>query len=120
MTTANSRLFTAGAAAHHAAAPQGAPLTPGGPEMRGAVAAASEGSAEGQSGMHFTVKDVQSGAVDTGHVFTAAEQVAAAVMAGAAGSSCPANAKDAAAASATDGAAKITLHGAGSAPMQTD
>lgn len=117
MTTANSRMFSAAAAP--AAAPEGAPLTPTGSDMRRGIAAATEGSADGQSGVHLTVKGVSSG-VDTGHVFTASEQVAAAVMAGAAGSSCPANVKDAAAASAADGAAKLSLQGSGAAPMETD
>jgi hypothetical protein len=114
MTTANSRMFSA-----QAAAPEGAALIPTGSDMRGGIAAATEGSAEGQSGVHLVVKDV-SGDVDAGHVFTAAEQVAAAVMAGAAGSSCPANVKAAAAASAADGAARLSLQGSGAVPMEAD
>jgi hypothetical protein len=115
MTTANSRMFST----TQAAAPEGAPLSPTGSDMRRSIAAAAGASAEGESGVQLVVKD-PSGDVDTGHVFTAAEQVAAAVMAGAAGSSCPANVKDAAAASAADGAARLSLQGTGAAPMDTD
>lgn len=115
MTTANSKFFAAAAAA----APAGAALTPSGPEMRHNITAAAEG---GES--NVTVRDVtgQGAGSDAvaGGGFTAAEQVAAALMAGAAGSSCPANAQDAAAATAADGAAKLSLQSSGPAPMDSD
>jgi hypothetical protein len=104
ITTANSRMFTSTPAP-----------TPAG-YTKAATAAAVTGDASGKTGAGTGgVVQVPSGGLEPGVGFTAAEQVAAAVMAGAAGSSCPVNAQDASAAAAAAAAA-----GGGQAAMETD
>jgi hypothetical protein len=101
ITTANSRMFTSNPAPAAAAAGE-----------TEATAAAVTGDAAGKTGAGTGgVVQGSSGGLEPGVGFTAAEQVAAAVMAGAAGSSCPVNAQDASAAAAAGG---------GQAAMETD
>lgn len=74
-------------------------------QQHGVPAGMVTADAGGKAGVDTTAQGI-----DPGHVFTAAEQVAAAVMAGAAGSSCPANPQDAErAAVARDGAVEMDM-----------
>uniref|UniRef100_A0A383WMH9 Uncharacterized protein n=1 Tax=Tetradesmus obliquus TaxID=3088 RepID=A0A383WMH9_TETOB len=111
ITTANSRLFSSSSTAAAAPAAAAAAAAAGSGANTAAAGGIEVGDAAGKTGAGSggVVQGSGSG-LEPGVGFTAAEQVAAAVMAGAAGSSCAVNVQEAAAAGGD----------AGQAAMETD